>query len=419
MSEWLGFLDELGEEVTEKWNALTNQPGQVMICFVNRYLEALDGVKYKIKHGQQIVEGQTTAKKHCVTISPGNFKPIDIYVWSRMQNDYKKLDGVIPDKGTKKLVRKVMKTYKADGKTELHPKNTAIAPPPPKHDPAPPSGPSPKDKQGVKPILGKDESTLSQTKVERPVPDKITKEQLKKIFVQADYDHLQKIADELNKDLVKFKLDTPIRRAHFFGQTRQETGTKAKGGAESFDYAPKGLIATFGYYQRKPEEAQEDGRLEKAQGKKKKKTITQEAKQEVIANKVYGQQGAAKALGNEKPDDGWRFRGRGLKQLTGRNNYNAFTKKHSEYWGEEVDFTTNPDLVGQLPYSIRSAVSFWLSNKCWSAADNGVNDDAIDAVTKIVNSGEIRNHMAGKYAKSSNPVINRRTYTKLAYSAFV
>ena len=110
----------------------------------------------------------------------------------------------------------------------------------------------------------KDESGLSQTKVERPVPDKITKEQLKKIFVSAELDYLQKIADELNKDLAKFKLDTPIRRAHFFGQTRQETGTTAKGGAENFKtYTPKRLAEVFSYYSKRPDEAKEDGRKEK------------------------------------------------------------------------------------------------------------------------------------------------------------
>mgnify|MGYP001594973568 CR=1 FL=1 len=165
MSEWLGFLDDLGEEISEKWNTLTNQPGQVMICFVNRYLEGLDGIKYKIQCNGKIIEAQTTAKQYCVTVAPTNLKPIDIYVWSRMKSAYKKLDSVVPDVGGKKLVRKILKTYKADGKTELHPKKTLIATPPQKPAPTPAPGPSPTDKQGLKPTLEKDESGLSQTKV--------------------------------------------------------------------------------------------------------------------------------------------------------------------------------------------------------------------------------------------------------------
>ena len=261
----------------------------------------------------------------------------------------------------------------------------------------------------------KDESGLSQTKVERPVPDKITKEQLKKIFVGAELDYLQKIADELNKDLAKFKLDTPVRRAHFFGQTRQETGTKAKGDAESLNYAPQGLVATFGYYAKRPDEAKQDGR--KTLADKKTKALT-EGEQTVIANKVYGLQGKAKDLGNELPDDGWRFRGRGLKQTTGKGNYGRLTEGHKKYWAEEINFLAKPDLVAQFPYSVRSAVVFWLKSECWKAADGGINDAAIDAVTKIVNSGEIKNHVAGKYKPDSNPVINRRAFVNLAYAAF-
>ena len=95
MSEWLGFLDNLGEEINEKWNTLTNKPGQVMICFVNRYLDGLDGIQYKVEHNRQVIEAKTTAKKYCVTISPTNFKPVDVYVWSRMKSAYKKLDSAV------------------------------------------------------------------------------------------------------------------------------------------------------------------------------------------------------------------------------------------------------------------------------------------------------------------------------------
>lgn len=418
MSNWLGFLDVIGEEVSEQWNTLTNKPGQVMICFVNRYLDGLDGVKYKISYNGKTIEAQTTTQNYCVTITPKNFDPIDIDVWSKMKNTYKKLDSVVPEVGSKKLVRKVMKTYKTVGKTETHPKSAPVVASPQKPAPAPAPGPSPTTKQGVKPTLTKDESALSQTNVERPVPDKITKEQLKKIFVQAGDDHLQKIADELNKDLAKFKLDTPVRRAHFFGQTRQETGTTAKGGAENFKtYTPKRLAEVFSYYSKRPDEAKEDGRKEKLVSGKKTKEVTP-AKEEVIANKVYGEKGAGKALGNLEGDDGWKFRGRGLKQTTGRANYTDFKEQHEKFWGDKIDFVTNPDLVAEFPYSVRSAVAFWLKKKCWMEADNGVNDAAIDAITKVVNSGEIKKHLKGKYPANNDPVVNRRKFVYLAYSAF-
>ena len=268
----------------------------------------------------------------------------------------------------------------------------------------------------MKPTPVKDESGLSKTDVERPVPDKITKEQLKKIFVDAKEDYLQQIADELNKDLPKFKLDTAVRRAHFFGQIRQETGTAAKGGAESFNHNVAGLTTTFGYYKNRHSEAKEDGRHDLPN---KRGAALSQAQQVVIANKVYGTGKMAEDFDNLNTGDGWKYRGRGLKQTTGKNNYKAFNAEHSKYWGGKVDFITNPDLVVQHPYSVRSAVVFWLVNKCWEAADKGMNDAAVDAVTKIVNSGEIRLHLAGKYKKpEQNPVFNRRKFAHLAYAAF-
>ena len=63
-------------------------------------------------------------------------------------------------------------------------------------------------------------------------------------------------------------------------------------------------------------------------------------------------------------------------------------------------------------------VVFWLDNECWKEADKGINDAAIDAVTNIVNSGEIRLHLSGEYkAPKTNPVLLRRKYAYLAYAA--
>lgn len=418
MSDWRDYLNDLGEKVEEAWDAYNDNPGKVMICFVNRYLEGMDDIKYKIHHDHKTIEGKTTASQYCVTLSPTSLKPIEVYVWARKKNGYKKLDDVIPEAGNKKLVRKIMKSYKAPGKTEKHPANAPVVAPPKKPAPPPAAAPSPTDKQGVKPLPKPDESGLPQTQVERPVPDKITKEQLKKIFPRAEYDYLQKIADELNKDLAKFKLDTAVRRAHFFGQTRQETGPAAKGRGESFDHTSARLVVVFGYYARHREEARQDGRLEQVISGTRKMKITQQANQEVIANKAYGPLGVGPDLGNKLPNDGWRYRGRGLKQTTGRDNYKNFTVGHQKYWGEQIDFVANPDLVSQFPYSVRSAVVFWLKNECWKAADKGMNDASVDAVTKIVNSGEIKKHRAGKYKPGNNPVLNRRKYVYLAYSAF-
>ncbi len=105
-----------------------------------------------------------------------------------------------------------------------------------------------------------------------------------------------------------------------------------------------------------------------------------------------------------------------MKQTTGRRNYREFKEKHKELWGEDVDFIAHPDKVSEMPYAIRSAVVFWVYQHCWQAADGGINDTAIDAVTHIVNSGELAAY--NKHPTKDSLVLNRRKYTKLAYAAF-
>jgi len=101
---------------------------------------------------------------------------------------------------------------------------------------------------------------------------------------------------------------------------------------------------------------------------------------EKIANKVYaGRMGN----GSSETGDGWKFRGRGALQLTGKENYKAF----SDYL-KKPEIMTNPDLVATT-YSFESAMFFFEKNKLWSICDQGVNDAAITSITKRVNGGTI------------------------------
>jgi predicted chitinase len=172
------------------------------------------------------------------------------------------------------------------------------------------------------------------------------------------------------------------------------------------------LLAKFGYYKRHHDEAKTDGRAENS------KIALTTDQQRVIANKVYGGQHGFDDLGNllKQPNDGWNFRGRGMKQTTGRFNYGEFKNRHKELWGEDVDFIAHPDKVSEMPYAIRSAVVFWVYKHCWQAADGGMNDSAIDAVTHIVNSGELAAY--NKHPTTDSPILNRRKFVKLAYAAF-
>jgi putative chitinase len=86
--------------------------------------------------------------------------------------------------------------------------------------------------------------------------------------------------------------------------------------------------------------------------------------------------------GDEASGDGWKYRGRGALQLTGKDNYRAFGK----YIGREEEVLTNPDLVaGELCFE--SALWFFDRNRLWVICDQGIGDTAILALTKRINGG--------------------------------
>jgi len=153
---------------------------------------------------------------------------------------------------------------------------------------------------------------------------------------------------------------SPNRAAHFFAQTAHETGG-FKAFSENLSYGAKGLRGIFGKYF--PTEA-----MAKAY----------ERQPQKIANRVYG---GRMGNGVEASGDGWKYRGRGALQLTGKANYQAF----SDYI-KRPDVVTNPDLVaGELCFE--SALWFFDKNRLWSICDQGINDAAILALTKRINGG--------------------------------
>jgi predicted chitinase len=413
MSLWENFLENV--EALNPFVSHTPKPGKVMVCFMNRYLEGLDDVKYKLVYdGKTTVEGKTSETDYCFELAPQTTSPIEVFVWSQKNKVYKRLEDVQPVIGKKVLARKIIKTIKTHGTTRPHKDEDTDTSVPKRTEPtkAAPPGPSPQGKQGVETTSKKDEQNKPIDQLKRAVPDGVTKEQLKKIFPQAKEDYLQQIADEVNTDPVKYQLDTAKRRAHFFGQIRQEAGPAADSTEENLNYAPSVLLDKFSYYGRNRAEAAQDGYTKDASGK-----IIKRADQKAIANKAYG----PPRNGNTEPDDGWRFRGRGLKQLTGRGNYKEFRDRYSTYWNNGYqDFLVNSDVVKDLPYSLRSAIWFWLANDCATLADKGISDADVDAVSYKVNPGELKKNYDGSFTVGEkSPAKQRRFYTNLAYLAFI
>jgi putative chitinase len=152
---------------------------------------------------------------------------------------------------------------------------------------------------------------------------------------------------------------TPVRAAHFFAQTAHETG-EYKLFSENLNYSAAGLQGTFGKYF--------PGTLEESYARNPEK----------IANRVYADR---MGNGNEASGDGWKYRGRGALQLTGKSNYDAFAK----YLGKPEIMNT-PDLVAST-YAFESAMFFFDRNKLWSICDKGVSDASILELTKRINGG--------------------------------
>ena len=158
----------------------------------------------------------------------------------------------------------------------------------------------------------------------------------------------------------KFNITNPLRLAHFLAQCGHESGG-FKAVSENLNYSAKGLLGTFGKYFNSTTAAQ------------------YERKPEMIASRVYG---SRMGNGDESTKEGYKFRGRGYIQLTGKSNYTNFTK----FIGE--DCIGNPDLVA-TKYPLASAAFFFDSNKLWSICDKGADDATVTSVTKRVNGGTI------------------------------
>jgi putative chitinase len=159
----------------------------------------------------------------------------------------------------------------------------------------------------------------------------------------------------------KFGVNTPLRLAHFLAQCGHESGG-FRLTQENLNYSAKGLMGIFKKYF--PTQALADAYARKP---------------EKIANKVYGNR-----MGNgpETSGEGYKFRGRGYIQLTGKQNYTAFDA------AVEDDILANPDLVSSK-HALSSAAWFWKKNGLNLIADTGSSTEVVTKITKRVNGGTI------------------------------
>lgn len=195
--------------------------------------------------------------------------------------------------------------------------------------------------------------------------------------------YYESILPFVNEYARAYSVNTPRRIAHFLSQCAHESALRVS--EEGLDYSPQQMRKTFGCkggpknYDRNCDDC--------THGRLRDKLWTQATvyahHPESLANYVY-----ANRMGNgdEASGDGYKYRGRGMLQVTGKDGYRAFQNQHNQRSpGDHQDFLASPDLLASnARYAVESAYVFWSRNNLNSVADTGHVTD----VTQIVNGGQ-------------------------------
>lgn len=161
----------------------------------------------------------------------------------------------------------------------------------------------------------------------------------------------------------EFGITAPLDQAMFIAQMGHES-TGFTRLVENLNYAAENLVPTFGSHRITPQQAAALGR-----------TAEHPANQRAIANLVYGGEWGKEHLGNQSADHGWKYRGRGLKQITGLSNY------HSCGQALKLDLVSYPELLERDDYAARSAAWFYSSRGCL------LHSGDVERVTLLINGG--------------------------------
>lgn len=264
---------------------------------------------------------------------------------------------------------------------------------------------------------------VNQCPVSCPRCDKpITTEQLKKIFTQAPTAKIEAVKREFNNANALFKqsdghnpisslypyghVNTCLRKAHFFAQVVAEVRESISRLDEDMSYSVENLLLKHNRFTRN--DASEFGLIKRANNKialspTEKSTIADrlealganrniimnrlngnslKASDEKIANLLYGNRSD---IGNGASGDGWKFRGKGYIQITGRDTYSNVQKEIIRKYRGTIDIITNTDIVRNPREGMVAAIAYWSWKKINSTADKGETDTHVNAVTGIVN----------------------------------
>lgn len=184
--------------------------------------------------------------------------------------------------------------------------------------------------------------------------------------------NIDEVVEVIEKHRMKFGLNTDLRLVHFLAQVREEVGPEFKVLRENLNYHEDALQRVFGK-RFTDEQAEAYGRDEK-----------DKANQEAIANLAYGNR-----LGNGAPDsdgdgdmdaddDGYKYRGAGCLQVTGKSNFAEVQKRCVRYAGKEMDPDT---LEGFVVFGM----AYWIQHDLYRIADEGYLDYVVDKITARIN----------------------------------
>ena len=185
--------------------------------------------------------------------------------------------------------------------------------------------------------------------------------------------NIDEVVEAIEKYRMKFGLDTDLRLAHFLAQVREEVGPEFKVVRENLNYKETAVLKMWPKRFTK-EDAERYARDED----------TPVANQEAIANLAYGNR-----LGNGAPDsdgdgdmdaddDGYKYRGAGCLQITGKSNFAEVQKRCVRYAGKEMDPDT---LEGFIVFGM----AYWIQHDLYRIADEGYLDYVVDKITARIN----------------------------------
>lgn len=223
----------------------------------------------------------------------------------------------------------------------------------------------------------------------------LTIEELNQIFPNASQDRKTQLMNAFNEANDKFGLNTCQQKAHFFAQVREEVGTNinVKDG-ENLNYSAEALPVKFSKFRKRNSSGQavdKNGNpttknsetvpndLAYKYGRSSQNNYT--ANQEMIANIAYADK---EGNGDVNSGDGWRYRGRGIIQITFKGKYDRINKRINDDF-PEFGITIDANNINNLREGTVASMSYWEEYGCQSEAEKGVQRISLDAIVDIVN----------------------------------